>query len=219
MTVMETTQLSTLMREGSRTEHEHAENSSFMDALTSGRVNEAGYAHYLAMFRPIYAALEDVAESLADDPIASAVIDQGLNRLDAIDTDLKYWQQFGEVDITSPAVDEYVTSVRNCSQWGGLFVAHHYTRYLGDLSGGQAIGRILQRTFDLENNQGIEFYRFEAIPKPKPYKDGYRDRLDGLPLNESEKQRIVDEVRSVFLLNSAIFAELAQHLPKYERFA
>jgi hypothetical protein len=57
-----------------------------------------------------------------------------------------------------------------------LFFVHHYTRYLGDLSGGQAIGRILARTFGPENGDGTSFYRFDVVPKP--YEDAYRARLD-----------------------------------------
>ena len=40
--------------------------------------------------------------------------------------------------------------LEQAAEWAALLVAHHYTRYLGDLSGGQAIGRILDRTFELD---------------------------------------------------------------------
>jgi len=98
-----------------------------------------------------------------------------------------------------------------------LFVAHHYTRYLGDLSGGQAIGRILARTFGLEDDRGIAFYQFDAVPKPKPYKDEYRARLDALPLTAADQQRVVEEVKVVFGLNGALFAELSTQLPRFAR--
>ncbi len=93
-----------------------------------------------------------------------------------------------------------------------LFVAHHYTRYLGDLSGGQAIGRILARTYELDRPEGVRFYDFPAIPKPKPYKDGYRARLDALPLDEDEKAVVLAEVKATFDLNGALFAELTEVL-------
>lgn len=93
-----------------------------------------------------------------------------------------------------------------------LFVAHHYTRSLGDLSGGQAIGRILARTYELEQPQGVEFYDFVAIPKPKPYKDAYRARLDALPLDEAGRHVVLAEVKDVFALNGALFAELTEVL-------
>ena len=89
-------------------------------------------------------------------------------------------------------------------------MAHHYTRYLGDLSGGQAIGRVLARAYELEQPEGVRFYDFEDIPKPKPYKDAYRARLDALPLGEDDKAAVLAEVKVAFDLNGALFAELSR---------
>ncbi len=91
-------------------------------------------------------------------------------------------------------------------------MAHHYTRYLGDLSGGQAIGKILDRTFGLDG-AGLSFYEFPM--RPKPYKDAYRARLDGLDLDAEQIDRAVDEVKIAFNLNQALFNELAENLPAY----
>ncbi|MCL3838675.1 heme oxygenase (biliverdin-producing) [Aeromicrobium duanguangcaii] len=219
MTVLPTeTGLSVLMREGSQAEHKDAESSNFMSFLLDGKVNETGYTEYLAMLRPIYAALESVGAALADDPIAGAVIDPAINRLAAIDQDLAYWSgAAGVPTIQSAAVDRYVARVEASAADPVLFVAHHYTRYLGDLSGGQAIGRILARTFDLPEGQGIAFYQFDAVPKPKPYKDAYRAALDALPLTERDQQRVVEEVKVVFGLNGGLFEELSTQLPRYAR--
>ena len=93
-------------------------------------------------------------------------------------------------------------------------VAHHYTRYLGDLSGGQAVGKVLDRTFGL-GGAGLAFYEFPM--RPKPYKDSYRTRLDGLGLDADEIGRAVDEVKVAFGLNQALFDELAENLPAYRR--
>ncbi|MBC9226247.1 biliverdin-producing heme oxygenase [Aeromicrobium sp. 636] len=218
MTVLPTeTGLSVLMREGSQAEHKDAEGSSFMSCLLDGQVNETGYTEYLAMLRPIYAALESVAAGLVDDPIAGAVIDPSINRLAAIDQDLAYWSGGAVPSVQSAAVDRYVARVEASAADPVLFVAHHYTRYLGDLSGGQAIGRILARTFDLPEGQGIAFYQFDSVPKPKPYKDAYRASLDALPLTERDQQRVVEEVKVVFGLNGALFEELSTQLPRYAR--
>jgi heme oxygenase len=207
------TSLSTLLRTGSQAEHTAAEGSSFMSELLAGRIDEAGYAHFLGLLRRVYEALETTASSLTSDPLASAVIDPAIERLAAIDADLDHW---GRVDADSPATDAYVARIRDSASWGGLFVAHHYTRYLGDLSGGQAIGRILSREFDLDG-AGVAFYSFDAVPKPKLYKDAYRARLDALPLDEQERGRVLDEVKTVFSLNGGVFAEMTTHLPKYAR--
>jgi heme oxygenase len=53
--------------------------------------------------------------------------------------------------------------------------------------------------------------------KAKPYKDSYRDRLDGLDLDANEISRAVDEVKIAFGLNQSLFDELAENLPAYRR--
>jgi heme oxygenase len=208
------TPLSALLREGSHAEHQEAEGSSFMTELLGGRVSAEGYAVYLSCLRRVYAALEGAAATLSADPLASAVIDPSLERLAAIDADLEFWGGF--VEHASPATDAYVSRIQQAAAWGGTFVAHHYTRYLGDLSGGQAIGRLLARQFELDES-GVAFYAFPEIPKPKPYKDAYRERLDALPLDADEQQRVLAEVKAVFGLNGALFAELTQQLPDWQR--
>ncbi|MFC5679552.1 heme oxygenase (biliverdin-producing) [Aeromicrobium endophyticum] len=217
MTITAETQdasLSALLRSGSQAEHTAAEGSTFMSELLAGRIDAAGYAHFLGLLRRVYEALEGTAAELAADPLASAVIDPAIERLAAIDADLDHW---GRVTVDSPAADAYVARIRESASWGGLFVAHHYTRYLGDLSGGQAIGRIIAREFGLVDGVGTAFYAFEHVPKPKLYKDAYRARLDALPLDHAERERVLDEVKTVFSLNGGLFAEMTTHLDTYRR--
>lgn len=219
MTVTDVTpdhSLSVLLRTGSQAEHTEAEGSSFMSELLAGRVNTAGYSHYLSMLERVYTALETTAQKLAGDPIAAAVIDPDLERLAAIKADLAYWSNGDTPVVDSPATDAYVARIEASADWAGLFVAHHYTRYMGDLSGGQAIGRILVREFELTGD-GVEFYAFHEIPKPKPYKDAYRARLDALPFDAAQRERVLDEVKAVFGLNGALFEEISQQLDQYRR--
>lgn len=208
--------LSTVMREGSQAEHTAAEGSSFMTELLAGRISEAGYAAYLLRLRQVYAALEATARALSAETAVAAVSDPALERLDAIDADLAHWAP-GATSVESPAAAAYAERIASATVWAPLFVAHHYTRYLGDLSGGQAIGRILGREFGLVDGVGVAFYDFAEIPKPKPYKDGYRARLDALDLTAAEKARVVDEVKVAFTLNQALFAELSADLDRYRR--
>lgn len=208
------TELSAQMREGSQAEHTAAETSSFMAKLLAGEINEAGYLAYLARMRPVYAALEST--DWAAHPVAGELIDPALDRLAALDADLAFWAPDGLPEIDSPASVAYAARVKAVGAPG--FVAHHYTRYLGDLSGGQAIGRILGRSYGLAQ-QGLAFYRFDAIPKPKPYKDAYRARLDALPLTPDEQAEVVDEVKVAFRLNQSLFAELSRDLASYARTA
>lgn len=210
--------LSTAMREGSRAEHEAAENSSFMSELLEGRLGPEAYVDLLLRLRRVYAALEEAMRARRTDPLVADLYDPALERLAAIDADLAFWapERSGEF-VESKAATAYADRLRAAGAWGGLLVAHHYTRYLGDLSGGQVIGRMLQRTYDLPEGQGVAFYEFSAIPKPKPYKDRYRAALDALALDPSSIDRVVDEVKVAFRMNQALFAELALNLDDYRR--
>ncbi|KWX22867.1 heme oxygenase [Mycolicibacterium wolinskyi] len=205
--------LSAAMRENSQAEHDAAEQSSFMSELLSGRVNEQGYVDYLVRLRAIYAALEDAVRAHHADPLVAAVYDPALERLGPIDADLDHWAPDAPRVVDSPATREYCDRIAE-SSWAGSLIAHHYTRYLGDLSGGQAIGRILDRTFGL-NGAGLSFYAFPM--RPKPYKDDYRARLDGLALSTDEAEAVVNEVKVAFRLNHALFDELAHNLSTYRR--
>jgi heme oxygenase len=204
---------SVAMKEGSTAEHEAAEHSPYVSELLSGRVNSQGYADYLLRLRMVYEALEEAVRGRHDDPLVAAVYDPALERLTAIDADLDYWAPGVARDIDSPAALAYRDRLVGAS-WGGALVAHHYTHYLGDLSGGQAIGKVLNRTFSLDG-AGLAFYKFPV--RAKPYKDAYRARLDNLDLNADQIGRAVDEVKLAFNMNQALFNELGGNLSAYQR--
>ena len=197
------TLLSAAMREGSLAEHEAAEASPFLTDLLAGRVGPSGYAGYLARLRIVYAALEEVGRAHRDDPWVAAVHDPRLERLEALDADLAHWGGDGAAD--SPVASAYAERLHATARWGGAFVAHHYTRYLGDLSGGRTIARAVERTL---GPGGTAFFDFPGIGRVKPYKDGYRARLDALDPTPAERARVVEEVQEAFRLNRALLAEL-----------
>jgi heme oxygenase len=219
--------LSALLREGSRAEHEAAERETFVGELLAGRTAPSAYLGFLLRLVAVYRALEEVGAQLADDAVAGPVVDPALHRVPALTEDVAHWWAVNgrpdrgldvdaEVSSTlarSPATRAYVDRVHASAAWGGLYVAHHYTRYLGDLSGGQAMGRVLSRTFDLRDGEGVQFFSFAAVPKPKPYKDRYRVRLDALPVDAAGRERMLEEVRTAFALNAALFRELDETVP------
>jgi heme oxygenase (biliverdin-producing, ferredoxin) len=205
--------LSIALKEGSTSDHDTANRSPFVTELLAGRVNDQGYAAYLLRLRAVYAALENAMRARRDDPVVAAVYDPALERLVAIDADLDHWAPGAAREIDSPAVQAYCDRIATAS-WGGALVAHHYTRYLGDLSGGQIIATILDRAFEL-GGVGLAFYEFPM--KAKPYKDVYRARLDGIVLDADEIDRAVEEVKVAFGMNLALFAELDDSLSTYQR--
>lgn len=205
--------LSVAMKTGSAADHDAAEHSPFLTELLAGRVGAAGYADYLLRLRIVYGALEDAVRARRDDPVVAAVYDPALERLAAIDADLDHWAPGIAREVDSPAAQAYRDRLAGIT-WAPALVAHHYTRYLGDLSGGQAMAKILDREFGLRG-AGLAVYDFPL--RVKPYKDAYRARLDGLRLAADEIERAVGEVKVAFGLNRALFDELAANLARYRR--
>jgi len=171
-------QLSAAMRAASQEEHDAAERSPYFSELLRGGLDKEAYAAYLARLRPIYAALEEAVRRRRNDAVIATFYDPALERLPAIEADLHCWSDGSPRSIDSPAAGSYCRRLESIDN-GPVLLAHHYTRYLGDLSGGQAIGRTLDRVFNL-GGIGLAFYAFPM--QPKGYKDDYRARLDALAL-------------------------------------
>lgn len=206
------TSLSVLLRTATAEQHQRAERSEFVAALLSGRSSAAAYRALLVQHRAIYAALEAAADQLVGDPIAGAFVFPELRRLPAIEHDLR---QLDAPDTTQlfPATTRYADRVRavGCTPEG--YLAHAYTRYLGDLSGGQVIGRIMHREYGVPRD-ALTFYDFPAIAKPKLFKDEFRARMDAAPFDDAGRDRVVQEARTAFDLNTALFTDLAgKYLP------
>ena len=88
-----------------------------------------------------------------------------------------------------------------------LLVGHHYTRYLGDLSGGQILKGIAEKAMGLKD-EGLYFYDFDKIENAKKYKDGYRAILNGLDVDQHQVDAIIVEANYAFRLNMYMFDEI-----------
>jgi len=205
---------STVIRTASHQQHVVAETSSFMSDLLGGRLGVAAYARYTEQLWFVYEALESAAGRLAADPVAGPFIRSELLRLPALERDLAHlrgprWRS--EVSAL-PATEAYADRVRECAErWPGGYVAHHYTRYLGDLSGGQIIRDRAEKTWGFaRKGDGVRFYVFEDISNPAAFKRSYRELLDAVDADELERQRIVTECKRAFALNTAVFRDLGE---------
>ncbi|MBT2445077.1 biliverdin-producing heme oxygenase [Streptomyces sp. ISL-36] len=211
------TPFSTLIRTASHEQHTEAETSTFMSDLLGGRLTVDAYARYTEQLWFVYRALEDGAESLGTDPVAGPFIRPELFRTAALERDLAHLRGPRWRDGLSPlpATAAYAARVAQCARdWPAGYVAHHYTRYLGDLSGGQIIRDKAERTWGFaRKGDGVRFYVFEEIANPAAFKRGYRELLDAVNADDLEKQRIIDECKRAFDFNGAVFRELGSEFP------
>jgi len=204
--------LSAAIRARSQDAHSSSEGASFMSTLLRGERTRDDYISLVAQHYFIYEALEGATERMRNDPVAARFISDRLTRLPALEADLAFllgdeWRERIEM---LPATARYVARINKVgATWVGGYVAHHYTRYLGDLSGGIHIGRVVKRQFGFDTN-GIGFYIFGDIADPTEFKNVYRDELDAAPWDDAEKERVVAEVLAAYQFNTEVFEDLVR---------
>lgn len=204
--------LSARLREHTHDEHAAAQRSAFIEGLASGRLPFAAYAALAAQHWFIYESLELAAAAMSPDPVAGRFVFPELFRVPALEADLRFlygarWQS----RVTAlPSTTTYYTRIRSAAfDRPTGYVAHHCTRYLGDLSGGQWLGRKIVAAYGLRR-QGYRFFVFEGVDPPL-FRARYRDRLDAVRWSRAEQDAFLSEVSAAFQLNLALLAELEEH--------
>ena len=114
-----------------------------------------------------------------------------------------------DVQTPSEACNTYcyrINEVANDNPY--LLIAHHYTRYIGDLSGGKILRGIAENALDLPVGEGLHFYDFPMVEDAKKFKAAYRVTLDSLDLDQSQINTLIAEANYAFRLNMYMFDEL-----------
>jgi heme oxygenase len=208
--------LATKLREGTKKSHTMAENVGFVKCFLKGVVEKTSYRKLVGNLYFVYSAMEEEMERHQQHPLVSKIYFPELNRKASLEKDLFYYygSQWREQVTPSPAGQAYVQRIRDISNTAPeLLIAHSYTRYLGDLSGGQILKGIAQRAMNL-NGQGVAFYEFPTITDEKAFKNKYRQAMNDLPIDDATGAHIVDEANDAFGLNMKMFMELEGNLIK-----
>jgi heme oxygenase (biliverdin-producing, ferredoxin) len=209
--------LATKLREGTKKSHSMAENTGFIACFLKGTVEKNSYRKLVSNFYYVYSAMEEEIERHRNHPVISKIYYPELNRKATLEQDLTFYYGANWRDLItpSPAAAEYVARIREVSNTAPeLLVAHAYTRYIGDLSGGQILKGIAVRAMGLAEGEGTSFYEFKTIPDEKAFKAEYRQAMDSLPVDDATADRIVDEANDTFGLNMKMFRELEGSLIK-----
>jgi heme oxygenase len=208
--------LATQLREGTKKSHTMAENVGFVKCFLKGVVEKTSYRKLVTNLYFVYSAIEEEMEKLREHPIISKIYFPQLNRKQALEKDLHFYYgpNWRNEIALSEAGKAYVTRIHEiAASEPELLVAHSYTRYLGDLSGGQILKNIAQRAMNL-NDGGTAFYEFRDIPDEKAFKNQYRKAMDELPIDQATAERIVAEANAAFGMNMKMFQELEGNLIK-----
>ena len=200
------------LKTGTKRSHTAAENTKFVGSFLRGVISEENYRTLIKDFYFVYSALEEEMERLDDDEFLKPIHFKELNRLNALKMDLRYYYGPNWMMEIKPseACIQYTERIHEVADKDPyLLVGHHYTRYLGDLSGGQILKGIAEKALNLPKNEGLHFYDFPKIDDKKEFKTKYRAALDGLTTDSSKINDIIAEANYAFRLNMYMFDELS----------
>lgn len=196
--------LSFRLKETTREAHRRVEGAPFVQAMLRGKVAPDAYAAYLERLHTIYATLEGAPALRAWLPEVPWDV---VGRERPLRRDLAAFGRCPEPPPSGGPVEgyqRYLTQLVRSRPWGLL--GHAYCRYLGDLSGGRIVGRLLAERHGFSPER-LTFYRFNA--DPGELASAFRVALDAAPLDEPRAARVVEEAVTAFDWNERILRELS----------
>jgi heme oxygenase (biliverdin-producing, ferredoxin) len=203
--------LATQLREGTSKSHSMAENVSFVKSFLGGVIDKDSYRKLVSNLYFVYSAMEEEMEKNKTNVFIQPIYFQELNRRKSLELDLEYYYgpNWNTSIVLSEATKSYVERIKTISnEKPELLVAHAYTRYLGDLSGGQILKKIAQRAMNLSDGKGLSFYEFPEVKDEQEFKQKYKKALDSLPLDNVLVDQVVAEANVSFNMNMKMFQEL-----------
>ncbi|OLP17706.1 heme oxygenase [Leptolyngbya sp. 'hensonii'] len=202
------------LREDTKQSHTMAENTAYMKCFLKGVVEREPFRKLLANLYLVYSTLEAELQRHRNHSVVGLMVFPELDRTANLEKDLAFYygDNWREQIAPLPAGQVYVDRMREVSETDpALLVAHAYTRYMGDLSGGQSLKNIIRSALNLPPDQGTGLHDFDQLPTveaKRAFKEKYRDALNSLPVDEATIQRIVDEANYAFQLNRDVMHDL-----------
>lgn len=208
----------TKVREATREAHDNAESAGFIQQLLSGSLQVRHYADLLLALEPVYDAMEQEFRVHSGDSSVALFDHRGVDRHGRIVHDLAGLGQYPRSRPLPAVVDDYVNAIHAAATSPQRLLAHHYTRYLGDMAGGQAIAAMLRQHYGL-GPEVLTYYDFSDLGDLVHYRRRYKDLLDLVPWSDAERTEFIQESTRVFALTSALFVALGDddHAPTAAR--
>ncbi len=194
------------LREETNDAHERASAHPFITGLLGGELDAHAFTRYLAAVEPVYQALEGAMRDSEDASVA--VFDhRALDRTARIGADLT--ELSGGSWEPSTAGLAYAEAIRAAAAASPhQLLAHHYTRYLGDMAGGQAIAALVHRMYGVPRS-AMTCLDFSALGDTHHYRKQYRTLLDLMPWSPVEQAEFIAAASSAYDLSAGMFDALA----------
>lgn len=206
-----TQSLAQRLKNETRALHVQAERSPLMGLLLRGALGRTAYCALLRNLHEVYAQLEPALARHAGHAALAPVHLPGLARLAGLRADLDVLHGPGwELALPlQPAALAYAQRLQQLDlEQPLLLLAHAYVRYLGDLSGGQVLGRMVAASLWAPPGAGTSFYDFGPPGNGAALARTFRAGLDRLVLAAPEAQAVVAEAQAAFGRHRQLFDEL-----------
>jgi heme oxygenase (biliverdin-producing, ferredoxin) len=193
-----------------KTLHLEAERTGVVRDILRGQASLESYVLFLRNLLPTYQELESSLDRHSQSPVLKELNTYRLDRTSAIESDLERLcgTAWAENVPLLPAGRSYAHRVSIAAAGDGTrLIAHAYTRYLGDLSGGLIMKRLLARSLALAPEQ-LSFYDFPQFDDLVILKKNYREALDRAGATASTPAAIVEEGATAFSLNIQLSREV-----------
>lgn len=191
------------LRERTRELHATAERTGIVAEILHRRADLFGYALLLRNLLPVYRTMEQALAAQRGSAVVGLLVRPGLDRAGAIEADLRtIADMYGLGDLPQlPESVRYTDVIQLASEGTGVgLIAHAYARYLGDLSGGQILRKLIQRSLDL-SPEALTFYDFPDIPDIAAFKAEYRTAIERAGDELGDFDAVVEEGARAFELN------------------
>jgi len=192
--------------------HTRLERSTLMRSLLRGEMDRAGYCALLRNLHVVYSTLEPALERHSRHPGIAPVCFPEVFRSEALADDLRvlHGDDWRDAVAVQPSAHRYTERLGQLADGSAeLLVAHAYVRYLGDLSGGQVLRRIVATSLQLPAGQGTRFYDFGEPADVNRLRQAFREGLGRVTQDTRQVDRLVAEATWSFQLHQALFDELA----------
>ena len=203
--------LALMLDDGTRKSHSMAENTAFVSGFFKGIATKEAFGNLVTSLYYVYKAQEEAFDTTNSEYVKSLDYTE-LRRLQSLENDMQYFygDDWKSKIVPSAGTQKYVSRIQEIakSDQPELLIAHQYTRYLGDLFGGQMMGGMASKSLGLQPGEGTSFYSFDGITDTREFIDVWYANLNKLDLTLEQKNAIVDEANNVFALNIDILEEL-----------
>lgn len=205
--------IATRLRDATSALHTEVERAGVMRQLLRGQLELIGYCRLLRNLHAVYAALEAGLLQHASERGLAVLRCEPLFRSDALAKDLNFlhgadWTDAIPLTLAATQYAEHLHAL--AARAPPLLGAHAYVRYLGDLSGGQMLTRVVARSLGLQSEQGLHFYDFGNAEAVVKLANQFRLGLDSMADNEANAQALVDEACAAFARHKTLFEDFAK---------